>query len=74
MKNLLLALVLVTYYYTCQSGDTLTSVANKYYTGGPNRIEFQEFKEGIKEINYDTLGNSEVWIGLTLAINRWEND
>jgi hypothetical protein len=29
-----------------------------------------EFREGIRELNYDVIGESEVWPGLEIEINQ----
>jgi hypothetical protein len=73
MKKFLLALVLVTYSYTCQSGDTLQSIS-KRYCENYNPKAIAEFREGIREINYDQIGRGEVWKGLTIQINKWVPD
>lgn len=72
MKQLFLVLALIVNFYTCQDGDTLTSVAKMYYHGGSDRREFLEFREGIKQINYDKLINGEVYPSLTVEIHTWE--
>jgi hypothetical protein len=71
MRQFLLALILVTMQYTVNNGDTLQSVAEQYCPGDDTR-QVAEFREGIRELNYDVIGESEVWAGLVLEINRWE--
>jgi len=73
MKSLLLILLLlVSYQYTCAAGDTLQAIAERYCNGDDPR-QVAEFREGIRELNYDSLGESEVWPGLVLTINKWES-
>lgn len=71
MRQFILALVLVTMQYTCSTNDTLQSVAKQYCQGNDPK-QVSEFREGIRELNYDVIGESEVWAGLILKINRWE--
>jgi 3-deoxy-D-manno-octulosonic-acid transferase len=71
MKNLLLLLILITIQYTCEPGDNLQTIAERYCPGDDIR-QVAEFREGIRELNYDVIGESEVWPGLVLEINRWE--
>ncbi|HWP50839.1 MAG TPA: LysM domain-containing protein [Clostridia bacterium] len=73
MKYLPLLLVLVTIHYTVATGDTLQLIAERYCPGTDPR-QVAEFREGIRELNYDALGDAEVWPGLVLSINRWEED
>lgn len=71
MKQFILGLVLVAMQYTVNSGDTLQSIAEQYCQGyDPQQVA--NFREGIRELNYDVIGESDVWAGLVLEINRWE--
>ncbi len=69
MKQFILVLVLVAIQYTVNPGDTLQSIAEQYCPGDDPR-QVAEFREGIREINYDLIGESDM--GLYLIINRWE--
>jgi hypothetical protein len=69
IKFLLLALV--TTQYTVLGNDTLQGIAEKFCRSN-NRIEVAEFREGIREINYDMLGEREVKEGMVLAINQFK--
>jgi hypothetical protein len=71
VRQFILVLILVATQYTCSTGDTLQSIAEQYCPGDDTR-QVVEFREGIRELNYDVIGESEVWAGLVLEINRWE--
>ena len=71
VRQFILALVLVSIQYTCSTGDTLQSVAEQYCQGD-NPQQVAEFREGIRELNYDVIGEGDVWAGLEIVINRWE--
>lgn len=71
MRKIILLLAIITMQYTCSNSDTLQSVAEQYCNGTDPR-QVAEFREGIRELNYDLIGESEVWPGLILKINRWE--
>jgi hypothetical protein len=71
MKRMILLLVIIAIQHTCSNIDTLQSVAEQYCRGTDPR-QVAEFREGIRELNYDLIGESEVWAGLVLKINRWE--
>lgn len=71
MRQIILLLILITMQYTCSNGDTLQSVAERFCQGDDPR-QVAEFREGIKELNYDLIGESEIWPGLVIKINRWE--
>jgi hypothetical protein len=75
MKNFLVvfALVLVSYSYTCEKGDTLQSIAQKYSDNQHPRA-IAELREGIREVNYDQIGWGEVWPKLVIKINKWVPD
>ncbi len=70
MKQLFLMLAIVAMQYTVNSGDTLQSIAEQYCQGDDPR-QVAEFREGIRELNYNVIGESDVWEGLVLEINRW---
>jgi hypothetical protein len=70
MKQLILMLAIVAMQYTVNSGDTLQSIAEQYCQGDDPR-QVAEFREGIRELNYGVIGESDVWEGLVLEINRW---
>jgi hypothetical protein len=71
MKQFILAVALVAMQYTVNSGDTLQSIAEQCCQGDDPR-QVVEFREGIRELNYGVIGESEVWAGLVLEINWWE--
>jgi len=71
MKQFILGLVLVAMQYTVNSGDTLQSIAEQYCQGDDPR-QVAEFREGIRELNYEVIGESDVWAGVVLNINQWE--
>jgi hypothetical protein len=71
MREFFLVLILITMQYTVDTSDTLQSIAERYCLGDDTR-QVAEFREGIRELNYDVIGESEVWTGLVLEINRWE--
>lgn len=63
---------LVTENYVVQDGDTLDSIAMYYIkknTYGPREIN--EFREGIRELNYDMIKDGDVKKGEMLKINYW---
>jgi len=64
-------LALVAMQYTVSPGDLLQSIAEQYCQGDDPR-QVAEFREGIRELNYDLIGESEVWVGLEIVLNRWE--
>jgi len=70
MKQFILMLAVVAMQYTVNSGDTLQSIAEQYCQGDDPR-QVAEFREGIRELNYDSIGESDVWEGVVLEINRW---
>ncbi|AJQ27633.1 MULTISPECIES: LysM peptidoglycan-binding domain-containing protein [Pelosinus] len=70
MKQFILMLAVVAMQYTVNSGDTLQSIAEQYCQGDDPR-QVAEFREGIRELNYDVIGESDVWEGVVLEINRW---
>lgn len=62
----------VTEMYTVQPNDSLTSVSERYIgknTGTVRQID--EFREGIKELNFDVIGDGEVKAGEVLKIGYW---
>ena len=71
MKRMILLLVIIAIQYTCSMSDTLQSVAERYCKGNDPR-QVAEFREGIQELNYDLIGESDVWAGLALKINQWD--
>jgi hypothetical protein len=71
MRKMILLLAIIAIQYTCSNIDTMQSVAERYCKGNDPR-QVAEFREGIRELNYDAIGESEVWAGLVLKINRWE--
>jgi len=71
MKKFILLLTLVSLQYNVLEGDTIQSIAEKFCNSN-NKIEVAIFREGIREINYDIIGNREVTKGITLQINRFE--
>ncbi|SFM21803.1 LysM peptidoglycan-binding domain-containing protein [Pelosinus propionicus] len=71
MKQFMVGLILFTMQYTVNAGDTLQSIAEQYCQGDDPR-QIAEFREGIRELNYEVIGESDVWAGLVLEINRWK--
>jgi hypothetical protein len=71
MREFFLVLILITMQYTVDTGDTLQSIAEQYCPGNDIR-QVAEFREGIRELNYDVIGEGDVWSGLKIVINRWE--
>ncbi len=71
MKQIILLFALIVIQHTCSSSDTLQSIAEQYCQG-TNHRQVTEFREGIRELNYSIIGESDVWAGLVLKINRWE--
>ncbi|AJQ27509.1 hypothetical protein JBW_02159 [Pelosinus fermentans JBW45] len=63
MKQFILALVIVTMQYTVNSGDTLQSIVEQYCQGD-DPWQVAEFREGIRKLNYDVIGEGEVWTGV----------
>ncbi len=45
--------------YTVSPGDTLQSIADQYCQGDDPR-QVAEFREGIRELNYDVIGESDI--------------
>lgn len=55
--------------YTVQQNDTLQSIAECYILKNTGtKREINEFREGIREANYDVIGDSEVKPGQILQI------
>jgi hypothetical protein len=71
VKQFILALSLVIMHYSVNTGDTLQSIAKQYCPGNDSR-QVAEFREGIRELNYDVIGEGDVWAGLEIVVNRWE--
>jgi hypothetical protein len=71
MKQFILVLILVAVQHVCSTGETLQSVAEQYCQGDDPR-QVAEFREGIRELNYDVLGESDVWAGVLIKINCWK--
>jgi hypothetical protein len=71
MRKMILLLTIIAIQHTCSTGDTLQSIAERYCKGTDPR-QVAEFREGIRELNYDLIGESEIWAGLVLKINQWE--
>jgi hypothetical protein len=67
MKQFMLALVLVTIQHVCAIDDTLQSVAEQYCQDD-NPRQVAEFRERIRELNYDAIGENRVWTGLVFKI------
>ncbi|EIW18327.1 MULTISPECIES: hypothetical protein [Pelosinus] len=53
IKQFILALLLVAMQYTVNPGDTL-------YCQGDDPRQVAEYREGIRELNYDVIGESDV--------------
>jgi hypothetical protein len=61
--------------YTAVRGDTLQEVAERYIVKNTATIrDIKEFKEGIREENFDVIGNREITLGDVLKITWWEAD
>ena len=71
MRQIILVLVLVVIQHTCFIGDTLQSIAEQYCQGDDPR-QVAEFREGIRDLNYDVIGEGDVWAGLEIVVNQWE--
>lgn len=71
MKHILTILMLITIQYTVAAGDTLQSIAEQYCPG-TDAVQVAEFREGIRELNYELVGEGEVWPGMEIQINKWE--
>jgi cytochrome c oxidase assembly protein Cox11 len=63
---------LVTENYVVQNGDTLDSIARYYINKNTyGAREITEFREGIRELNWDIIGKGDVKSGEVLQINYW---
>jgi hypothetical protein len=71
MRKFLLLVILASMQYTVNNGDTLQSIAEQYCQGDDPR-QVAEFREGVRELNYDLIGEGDVWAGLEIVVNRWE--
>jgi len=71
MRQFFLMLILVSMQYAVNTGDTLQSIAEQYCSGHDPR-QIAEFREGIRELNYDVIGEGDVWAGLEIIVNQWE--
>lgn len=71
VKQIILLFALVAIQHSCSTSDTLQSIAEQYCQSDDQR-QVAEFREGIRELNYDVIGESDVWAGLVLQINRWQ--
>jgi LysM repeat protein len=75
MKKMLLkfvlVLVLITNHYTVTDGDTLQSIAEKFCQSD-NKIQVAEFREGIRELNYDIIGEGDVEKGMVILVNQFK--
>lgn len=67
----LVFLALISIQYNVASGDTLQSIAEQF-CHTENKTEFAEFKEGIRQINYDLIGNGDVKTGMVITINQFK--
>lgn len=52
-------------------GETLQSLAEENCPGSRS-LQVAEFREGVRDLNYDAIGEGDVWAGLRIVINRWE--
>jgi hypothetical protein len=71
MRQILFVLMLVSMQYTVNTGDSLQSIAEQYCPGDDPR-QIAEFREGLRELNYDSIGENDVSTGVKLQINLWE--
>lgn len=71
MRQILFVLMLVSMQYTVSTGDSLQSIAEHYCPGDDPR-QIAEFREGLRELNYDLIGENDVSTGVKLQINLWE--
>lgn len=63
----------VTETYTVTGSDTLQSIAEKFITKNTGTVrEVDEFQEGIRELNFDVIGDGDVKAGEVLKITYWE--
>lgn len=63
----------VTTTYTVQANERLKTIASKFIvknTGTVRRPD--EFEEGIRQLNYDLIGDGDVKEGQILKIGWWE--
>jgi hypothetical protein len=67
----LIFLALVTFQYSVIDGDTLQSIAEKFCQYNDPRA-VAEFREGIRQINYDVIGDGDVCKGMVLMINQFK--
>jgi Tfp pilus assembly protein FimV len=65
----------VTETYTVTKSDTLLTIAEQFIVKNTGTVrQIDEFCEGIREENYDVIGNGEVHAGEVLKITYWETD
>jgi ABC-type glycerol-3-phosphate transport system substrate-binding protein len=61
--------------YTVVAGDTLQSIAEKFIVRNTGTVRgIKEFEEGIRDENYEVIGDGGVLPGEILKINYWEAD
>lgn len=61
--------------YTVTKSDSLPTIAERFITKNTGSVrQIDEFCEGIREENFDVIGNGEVHAGEVLKINYWEAD
>jgi hypothetical protein len=64
----------VTVTYTVTKSDTLQSIAERFIIQNTGTVrQIDEFREGIRELNFDVIGNDEVKPGQVLKIGYWEH-
>ena len=63
----------VTETYTVTKSDTLQGIAERFIVRNTGSIrQIDEFREGIRDENFEVVGNDEVTAGEILKINYWE--
>ncbi|MBU2701111.1 nucleoid-associated protein YgaU [Sporomusaceae bacterium BoRhaA] len=63
----------VTVTYTVTKSDTLQTIAERFIVKNTGTVrQIDEFREGIRELNFDVIGNDEVKPGQILKIGWWE--
>lgn len=64
--------VYVTQTYTVQSNDSLETISEQFIVNNTGTIRrSDEFREGIRQLNYDVIGEGKVKEGQVLQIGYW---
>lgn len=64
-------LALITTQYSVMGNDTLQGIAEKF-CNSPNKRQVAEFREGIRELNYEIIGEGEVQEGMRILIVQFK--